>query len=61
VPDDFRSFVPIYAEFDRGQFVRIGGATLVGPKPIHLEAEIPLPRKPRGLKANAHLDLLTKD
>ncbi|HQR47380.1 MAG TPA: M1 family aminopeptidase [Thermoanaerobaculia bacterium] len=61
VPDDFRSLVPIYAEFDRGQFVRIGGATLVGTKPVHLETEVPFPRKPRGVVANANFDLLTRD
>lgn len=61
VPDDFRSFVPIYAEFDRGQFVRIGAAMLVGTKPIHLETEIAAPKKPRGLKANVDFDLLTRD
>lgn len=61
VPAEFRSFVPIYAEFDRGQFVRIGGAMLVGTTPIHLETEIPFPKKPRGIDANVNFDLLTRD
>ncbi|MGE5346377.1 MAG: M1 family metallopeptidase [Acidithiobacillales bacterium] len=61
VPDDFRSFVPIYAEFERGQFARIGGVTLLGSRPIHLDAEISLPRKPRSVEANCCFDLLTKD
>ncbi len=61
VPDDFRSFVPIYAEFERRQFARLGGVTLVGVKPVHLEAEISLPKRPRSIEANMDFDLLTRD
>lgn len=61
VPEDFLGFVPLYLEFDKGVFTRIGIVTLKGSKTLPIDSTITLPKKPRRCVANALNDVLARD
>jgi hypothetical protein len=59
VPDDFRSLIPLYFEFDKNRIVKFALVTITGNRALPIESEIPLPKKPRGILVNPFLELLT--
>lgn len=61
VPDDFRSIVPLYLEFEKGRLVRFAQATVTGNGAVPVQGEIPLPKKPLRVLVNPNLEWLTRD
>ena len=60
VPDDFRSVLPIYLEFDKGQLVRLAQVSVTGNRSLPVEQEISLPKKPLRVVVNPYLEWLTR-
>jgi hypothetical protein len=60
VPDNFAVVMPLYAIFDKGAWARLGSVAMVGNKTQDVNIEIPMPRKPSKVVANAMHDILTK-
>lgn len=60
VPDDFRSVLPIYLEFDKGQLVRLAQVNVTGNRSLPIEQEIRLPKKPVRVVINPYLEWLTR-
>ncbi len=61
VADDFRTLVPIYLAFDRGQFVRVGLLPMVGRASLPVDIALKPPKKPRGVLINARSEVLARD
>ncbi len=61
VPADFRGFLPLYIEFDKGEFVRFAVMTFQGSQTSPIDATFKLPKKPTRVVANALHDVLTRD
>ena len=61
VSDDFLGFVPIYLEFEKGTFFRLGLVSFRGTATVPIDTTVPLPKKPRRVVANAMNDVLTRD
>jgi hypothetical protein len=61
VPPDFRGFLPLYIEFDKGEVTRFALVTFQGNQTNTVDATFKLPRKPRRVVANALHDVLTRD
>ncbi len=61
VSDDFLGFVPLYLEFEKGTFVRLGLVSFRGTATVPIDTTIPLSKKPRRVVANAMSDVLTRD
>jgi hypothetical protein len=56
----FTTLVPLYAEFDKGQVVRIASIPMIGSSTRPINFEVALPKKPRAVKINAMHDVLAK-
>ncbi len=61
VSDDFIGFLPLYLEFEKGTFVRLGLVSFRGTATVPIDTTIPLSKKPRRVVANAMSDVLTRD
>ena len=61
VSDDFLGFLPLYLEFEKGAFVRLGLVSFRGTATVPIDTTLALPRKPRRVVANAMNDVLTRD
>ncbi|HYL06714.1 MAG TPA: M1 family aminopeptidase [Thermoanaerobaculia bacterium] len=61
VSDGFRTLVPIYLEFDRSQFVRVGLLPMVGKATTPVDVALKPPKKPRGVLINARSEVLARD
>jgi hypothetical protein len=61
VPADFRGFLPLYLEFDKGTVHRLGVVSLTGVQSVPVDTTLHLPLKPRRVIANALHDVLTRD
>jgi hypothetical protein len=61
VSPGFITLLPLYVEFDKGEFVRLGTVMMNGPAAVPANSEIRLPRKPKRLVINAHRDVLSRD
>jgi hypothetical protein len=59
--DDFLGFVPLYLEFEKGSFVRLGLVSFRGTASVPIDTTLKLPKKPRRVVANAMSDVLTRD
>ncbi len=61
VSADFHGFLPLYAEFDRGQVLRIAVINFTGTESVPVDTTMKLPAKPKRVFANAFHDVLTRD
>jgi hypothetical protein len=61
VSDTFRTLLPLYLEFDKGQVVRVGLLPLVGTAARPVDVTVKPPKKPRGVVINAHGEVLVRD
>jgi len=61
VSGDFRGYLPLYLEFDKGQVLRMGTVTFLGKQSVPIETTMKLPAKPKRVFANAFHDVLTRD
>jgi hypothetical protein len=61
VSADFRGFLPVYLEYEKGEFQRLAVLTFTGAETVPLETTLRLPRKPRRVVANVLHDVLTGD
>jgi hypothetical protein len=61
VSDDFLGFLPLYLEFEKGTFVRLGLVSFRGTATVSIDSTVKLPKKPRRVVANAMSDVLTRD
>ena len=61
VGPEFRSGVPIYAEFGRDQFGKIGMLPLVGTEPRVIDVEVAMPKAPKRIAANLMHDVLSRE
>jgi hypothetical protein len=59
VPDDFRSILPAYLEFDKGRLVRFAQASITGNRTVPVQVEIALPKKPLRVVVNPNFEWLT--
>ncbi|MGD1010883.1 MAG: M1 family aminopeptidase [Candidatus Aminicenantales bacterium] len=59
VPDDFRSIIPLYFEFEKDRFMRFAQATITGNRTIPVQGESSLPKKPVRIVANPNFEWLT--
>jgi len=60
VPDDFRSVLPLYLEFDKGQRTRLAQLNITGNRSLPIEQEIRLPKKPVRVLINPSFEWLTR-
>lgn len=60
VPDDFRSVIPAYLEFDKGRLVRFAQASVTGNNTVRVQGEIALPKKPLRVVVNPNFEWLTR-
>ncbi|HVR09577.1 MAG TPA: M1 family aminopeptidase [Thermoanaerobaculia bacterium] len=61
VSEGFRALLPIYLEFDRAQFVRVGLLPMVGKATVPVDVTLKPPKKPRGVLINARSEVLARD
>lgn len=61
VPEEFRAFVPLYVEMDKGHYFRLGQAVVQGTKPAPANFPLKLPKPPRRVVANVYHDLLADE
>jgi hypothetical protein len=61
VGPEFRSLVPLYLEFGKGELVRVGVATLQGTQPAPLDFTLKLPKAPKRVVVNALHDVLARN
>ena len=61
VPEDFRGFLPLYIEFDKGELLRFGVVTFAGSESTKVDAKFKLPKKPKRVVANAYQDVLSRE
>jgi aminopeptidase N len=60
VPADFAMVVPIYLNFDKGSFAKLGDVAIVGNSTKNIDVEVPLPKAPRSVTINAMHDVLSR-
>jgi hypothetical protein len=61
VSEDFLGFLPLYLEFEKGTFARLGLVNFRGTATAPIDTTLSLPKKPRRVVANAMNDVLTRD
>ena len=61
VSKDFRALVPIYLEFDKNAFVRVGLLPMVGESSVPVDVKFKLPKRPKRALVNAHGDILARE
>lgn len=61
VSKDFRALVPVYLDFDKGQYVRVGMIPLIGESTAPIDTKLKLPKRPKRALVNAHADILARD
>jgi Peptidase family M1 domain len=61
VSDGFVGFLPLYLEFEKGTFSRLGLVSFRGTANVAIDTAISLPKKPRRVVANAMNDVLSRD
>ena len=61
VSSDFRSIVPVYADFGKEGTFYIGALRLVGNTTQTVDIAVPMPKLPRRIVANAFHDVLARD
>jgi aminopeptidase N len=61
VSPDFRAYVPLYVDFAKGATVSLGGVALVGNQTVPIAATVRLPEKPKAVRINALMDVLSRD
>jgi hypothetical protein len=59
VPDDFRSIVPLFFEFEKDRLVRFAQVAVTGNSTVPVRGEIALPKKPLRIVVNPNLEVLT--
>ena len=59
VPDDFRSIVPAYFEFDKGRLFRFAQASITGNNTVKVQGEVELPKRPLRVVVNPNFEWLT--
>ncbi len=57
----FRALVPIYLEFDRGHFARVGVLPMTGSTAVPVDIALKPPKKPRAVLINARSEVLARD
>jgi hypothetical protein len=57
----FRALLPLYLEFDQGQFVRFALAPMIGATTVPIERLLKTPKKPRRLLVNLRSGVLARD
>nr|MDQ3283542.1 hypothetical protein [Acidobacteriota bacterium] len=60
VSDQFAMVVPIYVYFDKTNYVKLGGAMIVGNQSKPVDFEVSLPKKPQKFVVNANHDILSR-
>ncbi len=60
VSPNFRTLVPIYLDLDKGETVRAGLLPLIGNVSVPVDVLVKPPKKPRGVRINAHGDVLAR-
>ena len=61
VSPNFHGFLPLYIEFEKGEFMRLAVVTFTGPETVPVATTLKLPKKPVRIVANAMRDVLTRD
>ena len=61
VSKDFRALVPIYLEFGKNEFVRVGMVPMIGESSVPLDTKVKLPKKPRRALVNARGEILARE
>jgi hypothetical protein len=61
VGDDFHAALPIYLEFERHQYVRVGQVMLAGAAEVPVSLTLQSDRKPLGVVVNARGEVLARD
>jgi aminopeptidase N len=61
VPDGFRTLVPIYLEFEKSQFVRVGLLPMVGRVIVPVDVLLKPPKPPRRVLINTRSEVLARD
>jgi hypothetical protein len=61
VAEDFRALLPIYLEFDRGHFARVGLLPMRGTATVPVDVVLKPPKKPRGVLINARGEVLARE
>ena len=61
VADDFHAALPIYLEFERHQYVRVGQVMLAGVAEVPVSLTLQSDRKPLGVLVNARGEVLARD
>jgi|HubBroStandDraft_3_1064219.scaffolds.fasta_scaffold05108_2 hypothetical protein len=57
----FRALLPLYLEFDKGQFVRFALVPMIGATTVPIERVLKTPKKPRRLLVNLRSEVLARD
>ena len=52
--------VPIYVNFDKGTFVKLGDVAVIGSSTKNINVEVALPKAPRSVTINAMHDVLSR-
>ena len=60
VTPGFRMPVPIYADFGKGQLVRLGAVPLTGNSSYELDITLAMPKKPKKIVVNGRHDILAR-
>ena len=60
VPEQFAVLMPIYLNFDKGSFSKLGDVAIVGSTTKNIDVEISLPKAPRSVTINAMHDVLAR-
>lgn len=61
VSDDFLAYVPLYVDFGKDVTVPLGGVALKGNATTPINVTVRLPQKPKSIRINALLDVLSWD
>jgi hypothetical protein len=61
VADDFHAALPIYLEFERHQYVRVGQVMLTGAAEVPVSLTLQSAKKPLGVLVNARGEVLARD
>ena len=61
VSKDFRAVVPVYLEFDKGQYFRVGLIPMIGESTNPIDTKLKLPKRPRRALINVHGDILARE
>jgi hypothetical protein len=61
VADDFHTMLPIYLEFEKNQYVRVGQLPMTGRAVVPVNLTLQSPKKPLGVLINARGEVLARD